>query len=65
MNIITTNLIYIKKNNIYKFTPDKNINNPIIDNHININGYSDLLYLIMEINKEIIKILDKIIMNKY
>ena len=48
MHIMTTNLIYVKKNNTYKFIPDKNINNPIIDNYININGYSDLLYFLIK-----------------
>ena len=49
MHIITKNLIYIKKNNIYKFILDKNIVNPIIDNNININNYSALLYFFIKI----------------
>jgi len=48
MDIRTRNLIYTKKNNTYKFILDKNTVNTIIDNYININGYSGLLYFLIK-----------------
>jgi GR25 family glycosyltransferase involved in LPS biosynthesis len=48
MYIGTKNLIYIKKNNTYKFISNKNTDN-IIDNYIIINNYSSLLYFLIKI----------------